>query len=173
MQQWFAAYLLTCAVEIPIVVAMLHGLGWRSPGRHPDAKAALVAWLLQFTNPLLWLIGPGSWAGLLAAEALIVLVEGAALYYWALLRTCRDEQPSTHVDKPESANLHMLRVVTQERIRGGATPHARPRSKPVHSHELRPNQATLGWCLLIGFTANAASVLAGLLVVLAVSWWGR
>lgn len=77
------AYLVTCLVEMPIVVALVRGLGWRSR-RRPGVVA--VAWLLQLTHPVLWLVHPVGVLALVTAELVIVAVEGAVLYWWAVSR---------------------------------------------------------------------------------------
>lgn len=119
MQHWLVAYLITCAVEIPIIMAMVRGLHWRSTAAHPLLDLAAMAWALQLTHPILWLVNPVFPAGTAVAEALIVLVEAGCIYWWAAAR----------------AGI----------------------SRGTHSH---------WWCLLIAFTANAASFLLGLLLVL-------
>ncbi len=77
MLDWLVAYLITCAIEIPIVVAVLLRLGWID--RRFIGRAAGVAWSLQLTHPVLWLFGPWSLGPLVAAEVVVTLVEGAAL----------------------------------------------------------------------------------------------
>lgn len=72
------AYLLTCAIEIPIVAASLRLLGWTRPGSG-WWRGIAVGWLLQLTHPLAWLLGPYSWPQLVVAELVITLVEGIAL----------------------------------------------------------------------------------------------
>ena len=79
MQAWLLAYALTCAIEIPIAVWALRTLGWW-PGW---GRTLALAWALQLTHPVLWLVNPPSFAAMLVAEAVIVLVEGAALALWA------------------------------------------------------------------------------------------
>lgn len=80
MASWMQSYLLTLAIEIPVIVAAGIWLGWFGPGRAISRpKAAALAWAVNLTHPLLWLAAPTTWAGLMAAEALIVAVEGAAL----------------------------------------------------------------------------------------------
>lgn len=86
MMAWLVAYLVTCAVEIPIVVAAVRTLGWRPTGPHPLAGTVAVAWLLQVTHPVFWLVNPAFPSGVLLAEVVIVLVEAATLYLWATLR---------------------------------------------------------------------------------------
>ena len=83
MTQWAVAYLITCLVEVPLVVALVKGLGWRSE-RAPGAVA--MAWLLQLTHPVLWLAHPGDLWGVAGAEVAVVLVEAAGLYWWAVRR---------------------------------------------------------------------------------------
>lgn len=86
MLSWLIAYLVTCAVEIPIVVLLLRRLGWCPAGAVPATRATGLAWSLQVTHPVLWLVNPGSLGGVLVAEALIVMVEAAALCWWAVAR---------------------------------------------------------------------------------------
>lgn len=74
MQAWLVAYLLTCAIEIPIVTASLRLLGWTG-----WRAGITIGWLLQLTHPLAWLLGPYSWPQLVMAEVVITLVEGIAL----------------------------------------------------------------------------------------------
>ncbi len=71
-------------IEIPIVVWLFGRLGWQSSlgARH----AVTLAWLLQLTHPVLWLIRPEGLWGLLAAEAVVTLVEGAVIWWWAKYR---------------------------------------------------------------------------------------
>lgn len=151
MDQWLWAYLLTCAIEIPIVVAMilgwlprtgplhprlsrdfgLHGASSNAKSRHnatthtagiPNPRRfsilelVALAWALQLTHPVLWLIDPPFPAPALLAEVVIVLVEGAAIYAWATIRA--------------------------KATRG---------------------RATFEMSVLIAFCANAASLLAGLI----------
>lgn len=75
---WFVAYLLTCAIEIPIVVGWLGYLGW-ADDRRRTLRAVAIAWLLQLTHPLAWWLGPFSWPQLIAAEIVLTLVEGLVL----------------------------------------------------------------------------------------------
>lgn len=84
MLAWLIAYLLTCAVEVPIVVAMVIAVGWRP--RRGVGEVVALAWALQLTHPLLWLIRPPFPSALLVAEAAIVVIEGAALFAWAVAR---------------------------------------------------------------------------------------
>lgn len=92
MLAWLSAYLVTCAVEVPLVVWLTRRLGWwgeAGPGgaagpRLPEAVA--VGWTLQLTHPVLWLVDPEPWAGLLVAEGVIVAVEALALAGWAARR---------------------------------------------------------------------------------------
>lgn len=85
--EWAVAYLITCLVEVPLVVALIRGLGWRA--KHAPA-AVVMAWLLQLTHPVLWLVHPtGIWA-VVAAELVVVAVEGAALHWWAVCRAGAD-----------------------------------------------------------------------------------
>lgn len=79
MQGWLVAYLLTCAVELPIVVWALRTVGWW-PGL---PRALALAWVLQLTHPLLWLVNPPNMATTMLAEVIIVLVEGSVLALWA------------------------------------------------------------------------------------------
>ncbi len=83
MQQWAVAYLITCLVEVPLVVALVRGLGWRAE-RAPGIL--VTAWLLQLTHPVLWLVRPNGVWGLVVGEVAVVAVETAALYWWAALR---------------------------------------------------------------------------------------
>ncbi|WP_341728828.1 hypothetical protein [Brooklawnia sp.] len=117
MQQWLGAYLITCAIEIPIVIAMTGGLGWRSRGPRPRLEVAALAWALQLTHPVLWLVNPAFPVATVMAELAVVAIEGIAICRWAVARTMASC--------------------------GGVT---------------------LRWSLLIAFCANAASVLAGLLI---------
>lgn len=83
MTEWAIAYLITCLVEVPLVVALARGLGWRAE-RAPGA--VVMAWLLQFTHPVLWLIRPtGIWT-VAVAELVVVAVEGLALLWWSVRR---------------------------------------------------------------------------------------
>lgn len=79
MATCFAAYLLTCAIEIPIVVGFVRLLGWTRPGRTGWLVAIGIGWLLQLTHPVLWLVAPTTWARLWLAELVVVLIEGLAL----------------------------------------------------------------------------------------------
>lgn len=83
VQQWALAYLITCLVEVPLVVALVRGLGWRAE-RAPGVL--VMAWLLQLTHPVLWLVHPGSVWGVVVAELVVVAVETVALYWWAVAR---------------------------------------------------------------------------------------
>lgn len=83
---WFTAYLLTCAIEIPLVVALVRGMGWGGDLSRPVLRIAGVAWALQLTHPVLWLVHPTRPVGILVAEVVIVAVESLALYAWAVLR---------------------------------------------------------------------------------------
>lgn len=78
MQAWLVAYLLTCAIEIPIVATCLRLVGWTPPGRG-RWRGIAIAWLLQLTHPVAWLLGPYAWPQLIITEVLITLVEGAVL----------------------------------------------------------------------------------------------
>jgi hypothetical protein len=51
-----------------------------------------MAWVLQFTHPVLWLIRPDGVLPLVVAEAVIVVVEGCALWWWAVTRA---DEPRT------------------------------------------------------------------------------
>ncbi|MGC3955370.1 MAG: hypothetical protein QM804_14180 [Propionicimonas sp.] len=83
MTEWAAAYLITCLVEVPLLVALLRGLGWRAR-RAPGA--VLLAWLLQCTHPVLWLVHPREVWAVAVAEAVVVLVEAAGVAWWAVRR---------------------------------------------------------------------------------------
>lgn len=74
-------------IEIPIVVWLFGRLGWQS-SRAP--RAATLAWLLQLTHPVLWLIKPEGLSGLLAAETVVTLVEGAVIWWWARYRVAAE-----------------------------------------------------------------------------------
>ncbi len=76
---WLSAYLLTCAVEIPVILLACRVLGW--PVRL--WPMVVTGWMLQFTHPVLWLVAPNTISGLLCAEMVVILVEGAALGQWA------------------------------------------------------------------------------------------
>jgi hypothetical protein len=89
MREWAIAYLMTCAVEVPLVIALVRSLGWRA-WRAPGALT--MAWVLQFTHPVLWLIRPDGVLPLVVAEAVIVVVEGCALWWWAVTRA---DEPRT------------------------------------------------------------------------------
>ncbi len=89
MWEWAVAYLVTCAVEMPLVVALVRGLGWRAE-RAPGVW--LTAWLLQLTHPVLWLVGPVEVWAVAIAEVVVTVVEAASLHWWA---TARARQPST------------------------------------------------------------------------------
>ena len=52
--------------------------------QRPWTSDVLIAVALQLTHPILWLIGPTTWPALVAAELIIWLVEGLAL--WLLTR---------------------------------------------------------------------------------------
>lgn len=76
------AYLWTCAIEIPLVLLALRQVGWV---RHAGIRRTIgVAWLVQFTQPALWFLGPRDLTWLVAAEVMVWLAEGVAI--WALLR---------------------------------------------------------------------------------------
>ena len=89
MREWAIAYLMTCAVEVPLVIALVRSLGWRA-WRAPGAFT--MAWVLQFTHPVLWLIRPDGVLPLVVAEAAIVVVEGCALWWWTVTRA---DEPRT------------------------------------------------------------------------------
>lgn len=95
MLQWPVAYLLTCLVEIPIVVALGRGLGW-----HPRRawEAAVAAWLLQCTHPLLWLAGSLDLPRLVLAELAVIAVESIALWWWAVRRAGAPRSRATPVN---------------------------------------------------------------------------
>ncbi|MEZ5095080.1 MAG: hypothetical protein R2731_02500 [Nocardioides sp.] len=76
-----AAFWMTCAVEVPIVLVALKRFGWL-PGAG-WGRALAVAAAVQVTQPVVWLVGSRDWSALLAAEAVAWLVEGLGL--WALL----------------------------------------------------------------------------------------
>lgn len=92
MQEWAIAYLVTCLVELPLVVALLRGLGWRTE-RRPGPVA--LAWLLQFTHPVLWLVHPVGVVALAFAELVVVAVEAVALHWWAVSRAGAPATPGT------------------------------------------------------------------------------
>lgn len=77
--EWWQAYLLTLAVEMPIVVIAL-GLA-RIAGKVISwPQTIALAWAVNLTHPMLWWIRPeGLW--LVAAELLIALVEGLVLWW--------------------------------------------------------------------------------------------
>ena len=102
------------ALAIAPLQAMVSTAEWQA-----RIDLAAMAWALQLTHPILWLVNPVFPAGTAVAEALIVLVEAGGIYWWAAARA-------------------------------GV-------SRGTH---------TRWWCLLIAFTANAASFLLGLLLVL-------
>lgn len=77
MLDWLLAYLLTCAIEIPIVVLLSRLLGWSD--RSTLGRALGIAWSLQLTHPVLWLFGPWTIGPLLLAEVTVTVVEGMAL----------------------------------------------------------------------------------------------
>ena len=83
MLDWLVAYLLTCAVEIPLVVALVRRLGWAPGSALPLAETVALAWALQLTHPLLWLVGTPDVARHVAAEVAVTVVEGTALAAWA------------------------------------------------------------------------------------------
>lgn len=87
--EWAVAYLITCAVEVPLIVVLVRGLGWRAE-RAPGSW--LMAWLLQLTHPVLWLAGPVEVWALAIAEVVVTVVEATGLYWWA---TVLARQPGT------------------------------------------------------------------------------
>ena len=95
MLDWLVAYLLTCAVEIPLVVALVRQLGWKPGSAHPLAETVALAWALQLTHPLLWLVGTPDVARLVAAEVAVTVVEGTALAAWAVGRCGADRSGAT------------------------------------------------------------------------------
>lgn len=80
MLAWLIAFLLTCAVEVPVVVALA-----KRDAAVRIGRLVVVAFGLQATHPLLWLIDPPSLGWLLVAEVVIVLVEGLLLWHLALM----------------------------------------------------------------------------------------
>jgi hypothetical protein len=90
--EWAVAYLITCLVEIPLVVMLTGGLGWRA---HRAPRAVAIAWMVQFTHPLLWLVNPSSLWGVVIAELVVVAVEGTALTWWAVTRAGASRTPGT------------------------------------------------------------------------------
>jgi hypothetical protein len=80
---WLGAFLVTCAIEIPLVLAFTRENG-------PPSRRALVALGAQLlTHPLVWFVFPGFAvlspnAQFVAAELVAWLVEGA--FYALMLR---------------------------------------------------------------------------------------
>lgn len=95
MLDWLVAYLLTCAVEIPLVVALVRRLGWAPGSALPLAETVALAWALQLTHPLLWLVGTPDVAQLVAAEVAVTVVEGTALAAWVIGRCGADRSRTT------------------------------------------------------------------------------
>lgn len=62
------------------------GRARRDPGTVAavPVRVALAAWLVQFTQPVLWFFGPRELVPLIVAEVLVWQLEGVAV--WALLR---------------------------------------------------------------------------------------
>lgn len=92
--QWPLAYGLTLLVEVPLVLFFMRTAGWVS--RSTDGglrwpQAVLTAWALNLTHPVLWWVSPLGMGELMAAEALIVAVEGLALagVAWRVTRPSR------------------------------------------------------------------------------------
>lgn len=79
---WFLAYLVTLAVEAPIVLWLMRAAGWvprTVDGGLGWPAAVAVAWGLNLTHPVLWWVGPQVLGAVLAAEVIVVAVEGVAL----------------------------------------------------------------------------------------------
>lgn len=95
MLDWLVAYLLTCAVEIPLVVALVRQPGWKPGSVHPLAETVALAWALQLTHPLLWLVGTPDVARLVVAEVAVTFIEGTALAAWAIGRCGADPSRTT------------------------------------------------------------------------------
>lgn len=95
MLDWLVAYLLTCAVEISLVVALVRRLGWAPGSARPLAETVALAWALQLTHPLLWLVGTPDVARLVAAEVAVSVVEGTALAAWVIGRCGADRSRTT------------------------------------------------------------------------------
>lgn len=95
MLDWLVAYLLTCAVEIPLVVALVRRLGWAPGSARPLAETVALAWALQLTHPLLWLVGTPDVARLVAAEVSVTVVEVTALAAWVIGRCGADRSRTT------------------------------------------------------------------------------
>lgn len=83
---WWQAYLLTLAVEMPIVLLALRAA--RIAGHSiPWWRIVAFAWAVNLTHPILWWIRPeGGW--LVLAEVIIALVEGLVLW-WGCRREWR------------------------------------------------------------------------------------
>ncbi len=95
MLDWLVAYLLTCAVEISLVVALVRRLGWAPGSARPLAETVALAWALQLTHPLLWLVGTPDVARLVAAEVSVTVVEVTALAAWVIGRCGADRSRTT------------------------------------------------------------------------------
>lgn len=104
MDQWLAAYFLSLAIEMPIVLAAGAGLGWFGRNRlFGWPQAFVLAWVLNLTHPILWAIRPESWEALIAAEVLVVIAEGAALtgaVMWTQRRKSDVPRPTTPTASP-------------------------------------------------------------------------
>lgn len=77
---WWQAFVLTLAIEMPIVLASLRlariigrPVSWRR-------AVAVVLGVNLLTHPVLWWIAPDGWA-LVVAEITIALVEGVLLWW--------------------------------------------------------------------------------------------
>lgn len=73
---------MTLLVEVPLVLALMRVAGWvprSSDGGFSWPAAVALAWALNLTHPVLWWVGPREVGAVLAAEAVVVLVEGLAL----------------------------------------------------------------------------------------------
>lgn len=86
---WLSAYLLTCAVEIPVILLACRALGW--PVRL--WPMVVTGWMLQLTHPVLWWVSPNTIGGLLGAEVVVILIEGVALGQWASHRPELENHP--------------------------------------------------------------------------------
>lgn len=77
--QWWQAYLLTLAVELPVVLVALRAA--RVIGRDGVSwpRALALVWAINLTHPLLWLIRPTGGA-LVVAEVFIAVAEGLLLW---------------------------------------------------------------------------------------------
>lgn len=121
MLAWLIAYAVTCAVEVPLVVWLTRRLGWwGAPGAGRGdgprlGEAVAVGWALQLTHPVLWLVDPEPWVGLLVAEGVIVAVEGAALAWWASRRLA--------VSPPVGVALLVALVANASSLVVGLLPH--------------------------------------------------